>query len=91
MFRSPDAKPVKPSVEAARLAGMRKIAGAPALVLVDSLFAAETRHLDDGTDETNMVRIRVTADEWRNLPPDMDRRLMDLLREFWPVKDAGDA
>ena len=88
MFRSPDAKPVKPSVEAARLADARKIIGAPACVLVDSLFAAETKRLDDGTEEVNYVRIRVSADVWRDLPPDLDRRLMDVLRDCWPVKDA---
>lgn len=90
MFREPSAKPVHPSVEAARLAGMRKIVGAPACVLVDSLFAAETKRLADGTEEVNYVRIRVSADEWRDLPPDMDRRLMDLLREHWPVKDSDE-
>ena len=90
MFREPSAKPVNPSVEAARLASARKIIGAPGSVLVDSLVAAETKRLKDGTEEVNSVRIRVTADTWRNLPPDLDRRLMDLIREFWPVKDSGD-
>ena len=88
MFREPSAQPVNPSVEAARLAASRKTIGAPASVLVDSLFAAETKRLPDGTDEVNYVRIRVSADVWRDLPPDLDRRLMDLLREHWPVKDG---
>ena len=88
MFREPSAKQVNPSVEAARLASARRIVGAPGLVLVDSLFAAETKRLEDGTEESNTVRIRVTADEWRNLPPDLDRRLMDVIREHWPVKES---
>ena len=88
MFRPPSAKKVNPSVEAARLASARKIIGAPGCVLVDSLFAAETKRLPDGTEEVNYVRIRVSADEWRDLPTDLDRRLMDVLREHWPVKDG---
>ena len=88
MFREPSAKPVNPSVEAARLAASRKVIGAPGCVLVDSLFAAETKKLPDGTEAVNYVRIRVSSDEWRDLPPDLDRRLMDLLREHWPIKDA---
>lgn len=89
MFREPSAKQVDPSVEAERLGQARKVIGAPACVLVDSLFAAETTRNPDGTDEVNYVRIRVSADVWRDLPPDLDRRLMDVLREHWPVKDAA--
>lgn len=87
MFRPPSAQQIIPDAEADRLGKARKVTGAPDKVLVDSLFAAETRHLEDGGEETNMVRVRVTADVWRNLPPDIDRRLMDLLREYWPVKE----
>jgi hypothetical protein len=89
MFRPPSAQDVNPSVEAERLGKRRTIHGAPPAVLVDSLFSAETSRQPDGTDVVNTVRVRVTADEWRKLPTDMDRRLMDLLREHWPVKDVG--
>lgn len=90
MFRSPDAKQINPEAEVSRLHKRRTIHGAPPAVLVDSLFSAETTRQPDGTDLVNTVRVRVTADEWRKLPPDMDRRLMDLLREFWPVQDGGE-
>jgi len=89
VFRSADAKQASPSVEASRSGKLRTIHGAPPSVLVDSLFAAETTRQPDGTDVVNTVRIRVTADQWRNLPPHMDRILMDVIREHWPVKDGA--
>lgn len=88
MFRPPSAQDVNLDTEASRLGKRRTIHGSPPAVLVDSLFSAETTRQPDGTDVVNTVRIRVTADEWRELPPDIGRRLMGLLRECWPVKDA---
>lgn len=90
MFRPPSAQDISLDAEAERLGEARKVVGAPDKVLVDSLYAAETRHLPDGTDEVNYVRIRVTADEWRAVPAGLERKLMDLIREHWPVKDAGE-
>ena len=89
MFREPSAQDINLDAEAER-AGKRRIIGAPGAVLVDSLFAAETTRLPGGTEDVNSVRIRVTADVWRDLPPDLDRRLMDVIREHWPVKDSAD-
>ena len=90
MFRPPSAQEVNLDTEAARAHKRRTIHGSPPAVLVDSLFSAETTRQPDGTDQVNAVRIRVTADQWRQLPTDMDRRLMDLLREHWPVKDKDE-
>ena len=90
MFRPPSAQDVNLDTEASRLGKRRTIHGAPPAVLVDSLFAAETTRQPDGTDTVNTVRVRVTCDEWRKLPPDMDRRLIDLIREFWPVRGGDD-
>ena len=87
MFLPPSAQAVTPDLEADRLGKARRVTGSPDKVLVDSLFAAETKRLEDGGEEVNMVRVRVTSDQWRPLPHDIDRRLMDVLREHWPVRD----
>ncbi len=63
--------------------------GHPELVLADVEFPAEVRHLPDGTDEVNHVRIRVTAAHARVLPATVEGNLIDVIRSHWPAGEDG--
>lgn len=58
-------------------------------VLCDVIFIAEVRHLPDGTDETNDVRIRVTADHGRPVPASLEANLVSVVKSHLPAAADG--
>lgn len=61
----------------------------PQAVLCDALFIAEVRHLPDGTDETNEVRVRVTADHVRPVPASLEANLVSVVKSHLPAAEDG--
>lgn len=59
-------------------------------VLCDVTFVPEVRHLPDGTDEGNAVRIRVTADVARQMPVSLTEALVSAVRSRFPAHGSAD-
>lgn len=58
-------------------------------LLCDVQFIAEVRHLPDGTDEVNHVRIRVTADHGRPVPVTLEANLVNVVKSHLPQAEDG--
>ena len=57
-------------------------------LLADCALLAESRKMPDGTDEVNMVSVTIRADIARPVPADMQRKILDVVRECWPQTEG---